>query len=144
MKNMTFAAEGESMIVLHTATPPSDDEWAAWISALRKLPRRRLKLLIFTDGGAPNTLQRGTFLDHLADAQPPIAFVSNVPAVRGVVTALSWFNRNVKLFSPAQLREAFAHLNLTEEQGRALFSTAQRATAELGTILAAFKPSAAP
>jgi len=139
MKNMTFAVEGETMVVLHTANPPSELEWTSWLAALRWLPLRRLRVLIFTDGGTPNTLQRGALLDQLGDAEPPIAFVSNVPAVRGVVTAISWFNHNVKLFTPAKLNEAFAHLGLREDQGRVVFSTAQRATAELGTVLSAFK-----
>jgi hypothetical protein len=140
MKTMTFAMDGDIMIVLHTATPPSELEWSAWLSALRLLPKQRLKLLIFTDGGVPNTLQRGTFLDVLADSQPAIAVVSNAPAVRGVVTAISWFNKNVKLFAPSNLADAFAHLGVNAERGRALFSTAQRATAQLGTVLSAFKP----
>jgi hypothetical protein len=140
MKTMTFAVDGEIMIVLHTANPPSELEWSDWLKALRTIPKRRLKMLIFTDGGTPNTLQRGSFLDYLADAQPPIAVVSNAPPVRGVVTAISWFNRNVKLFAPAKLEDAFVHLGVTAERARTLFSAAQRATAELGTVLAAFKP----
>ena len=139
MKTMTFAVDGDIMIVLHTANAPSELEWASWLAALRNMPKQRMKMLIFTDGGVPNTLQRGTFLDVLADAQPPIAVVSNVPAVRGVVTAISWFNKNVKLFTPAKLADAFAHLGVNAERGRALFSTAQRATAQLGTVLSAFK-----
>jgi hypothetical protein len=103
-------------------------------------------VLVFSDGGTPNTLQRGTFLDQMAEQQPPMAFVSSAPGVRGVVTALSWFNRNVKLFEPGRLSEAFQHLGLTEAEGRQVFSSAQRATAELGGVLAAFKaaPSAPP
>ena len=139
MKTMSFAVDGDTMIVLHTASAPSELEWTSWLAALRMMPKQRLKMLIFTDGGVPNTLQRGSFLDVLADAQPPIAFVSNVPDVRGVVTAISWFNKNVKLFTPAKLAEAFAHLGVNPERGRALYSTAQRATAQLGTVLSAFK-----
>lgn len=140
-KNMTFAVEGEIMVVLHTTSPPSESEWTKWMEALRRIPVHRLKMLVFSDGGAPDTLQRGVFIDHLGSAQPPIAVVSNALAIRGVVTAISWFNRQVKLFSPAQLPAAFAHLGVSPDQGRGLLSVAQRATAELGTILAAFKAS---
>jgi len=140
MKTMTFAVDGDIMIVLHTANQPTEDEWSTWMSALRKMSKPRLKVLIFTDGGVPNTLQRGMLLDHFAEAQPPIAVVSNAPAVRGVVTAISWFNPNVKLFTPARLADAFAHLGVNQDRARALFSTAQRSTAELGTVLSAFKP----
>jgi hypothetical protein len=139
MKTMTFAVEGDIMIVLHTANPPAEVEWTTWLSALRWIPKERMKLLIFTDGGTPNTLQRGSMLDLMGDAHPPVAVVSAVPAVRGVVTAMSWFNRNVKLFPPSKIADAFAHLGVSAERGRALFSTAQRATAELGTVLSAFK-----
>jgi hypothetical protein len=139
MKNMTFAVEGETVVVLHTANAPSELEWSSWLSALRWMPIRRIRLLIFTDGGAPNALQRGALLDLLGEVEPPMAFVSNAVAVRGVVTAISWFNHNVKLFPPSRLSEAFTHLGLREDQGRVVFSTAQRATAELGGVLQAFK-----
>jgi hypothetical protein len=139
MKTMTFAAEGDTMLVLHTARAPSEAEWSAWLAALSRMPKQKLKILVFTDGGGPTVMQRGAFLDLLGEAKPPMAYVSNSPAAKGAVTALSWFNNKVKLFAPKQLDDAYAHLGLSNEQGRRLFSSAQRATAELGGILAAFK-----
>ena len=68
--------------------------------------------------GAPVATQR-RYLNELVQGRPvPVAVVSGSAAIRGVVTAVSWFNRKVRAFPPTGLRNALAYLEIP--QSRAL------------------------
>jgi hypothetical protein len=68
--------------------------------------------LVCTDGGGPTAAQGRRLNDLLDGRTVPVAIVSSSARVRGTVTALSWFNRRIKAFSPSALHDAIAYLEI--------------------------------
>src|SRR5580700_8017852 len=101
MANMAFTVlpevtEGGLMIVVHSHKAPSDREWDSYFAELVKHDPERLRSLVFTDGGALNTAQRKQVNDFLQGRSSPCAVVTGNTIVRGVVTALGWFNPKIR------------------------------------------------
>ena len=113
---MAHVVIGDLGVALHTSTTPSAAEWGAWMDSLQAVAPTRLRVLAVTDGGGPNTLQRGAFVKYLAGAKTRIAVMSDALMVRGIITALSWFTSGIRQFSPDRFAEAVAHLDLTQQQ----------------------------
>jgi hypothetical protein len=98
----------------------------------------RVRVLVFTDGGRPSTVQRKAFFAYIGSAQPPIAVVSENLLVRGVVTAMSWFNTRIVLFRPSAAREAFAHVDVDSMESLTVLRVAREMASGLdgGTPMA--------
>jgi len=101
-------------LVLHTKDNPTDEEWAEYVEFSKKNVQFLRSSLIITEGGGPNTLQRGQLNDVL-EAQgfkSKISVVTLSRLVRGIVTAISWFNPNIKAFSTIQIPAALEYLEI--------------------------------
>jgi hypothetical protein len=120
MKNMAFTNVDNIIVALHTTEPPSEEEWAGYIKAVRKLDLGKIRAIAFTDGGAPTAKMRKE-LNEVLKGRPSIsAAVTSSAMVRSVVTALAWFNPFLKAFAPERTDEAFAHLKLTTLESEAV------------------------
>ena len=131
MTAMIVERVGELCICVHSAASPSAAEWEGMIDELRHIPMAKLKILAVTDGGGPGTVQRGQLIDFLGGAHPRIAVVSDSIAVRGIVTALSWFTSNTKCFSPSGFTQAYAYLQLSDLSEAALRGKVRAAAGKL-------------
>lgn len=121
MNNMVFryldgVAGGGLLILVHTSRAPSDAEWDAYFSELVKHDPLKLKSLNFTDGGAPNGAQRKQVNDYLKGRTSRCAVVTSSPFVRGVVTALSWFNPEIKAYAADYVDSALDHLGVRDQE----------------------------
>jgi hypothetical protein len=116
VRNMGFAAVDDLVVAVHSAAPPSEEEWAGYIATMRKIGPEKVCGLAFTDGGAPDSKQRKLLNDVLGGRPRIAAVVSGSTLVRSVVTALTWFNPDVKAFSPDRVNDAYAYLKLTTAQ----------------------------
>lgn len=133
MPNMVHEVVGDLFVVIHRAGPPSDAEWDAYIAPWREHDMALMRTLVFTDGGAPNTLQRKKANEILAGRQSLTAVISSSPLVRGIVTSLSWFNAKIKAFAPEHADEGFRHLGAcTTEERTHLWTLAERLRVRLG------------
>jgi hypothetical protein len=116
------------LIQLHTSEAPTDAEWNTCLALGEQYGKKQngsfssLRVLAITDGGAPTTLQRGKLNDVMDGQTVLVSTVSSNSMVRGVVTALSWFNRGIRVFSPAQITSALDHLLLTEAERKLVFA----------------------
>lgn len=119
-KTAAFRAIGDFLVFVHTDEPPSDEEWARLIEAFREVPDlRRCRVLVLTDGGAPDARQRLSINRVLKDFNPPVAIVSSSMVARAVVTAMGWFNPRVRAFASDDMDGAFTHLDASEvDRGR--------------------------
>ena len=110
----------EVFIALHTKVPPSDEEWGGWTARLESFAKStgwdlaRGANFVVTDGGAPSTAQRTVVNVLIAQGRtmPAVALVTDSPLVRAIVRAFSIFNPQFRVFSPAQVREAAAHVGV--------------------------------
>jgi len=137
MANMAFTflphvADGGLMILVHTSRPPNDAEWGAYYAELVKQDARRLKSLAFTDGGAPNGAQRKQVNDFLAGQSSRACAVTSSAMVRGVVRALSWFNAQMKAFSPHEVDAALRYLGVRADEMASVRAEIQGLRVKLG------------
>lgn len=113
MKNMAFVTVGDLVVALHNSSPPTEQEWAGYMDAMKKIGAEKVRGLAFTDGGGPDSKQRKLITDLLGGQPRQAAVVSASSVVRGIVTALNWFNPAIKAFSPERVDEAYDYLKLT-------------------------------
>lgn len=114
----SFLLKQSLFLVMHTKDNPTDEEWAAYLEFTKKNLQNLKRNLILTEGGGPNTMQRGTLNDLLEaqDFKPKISIVTLSRLVRGIVTALSWFNPNIKAFSTIQIPAALEYLDIPKPE----------------------------
>ena len=105
-------------LVVHTKDNPDEKEWADYLGGIRSACGKVDSILIISDGGGPNTMQRGQMNDLLDSLkfQGKVAVVTINRIVRGIVTAISWFNPTIKAFSTIQIPAALKYLDIPETQ----------------------------
>jgi hypothetical protein len=129
MAGMLHAQLGETMTMVHTAEKPTDVEWDAMLAHFRA--KRAERVIVFTDGGGPSTLQRGRLNDALEGSVVKTAIVSSSQVIRGIVTALSWFNPGIRSFSPHQASLAMSYLGLPATEHERLMQHVLKLSREL-------------
>lgn len=139
MKTVAYKLLGEIHVVLLGESTPTDADWNAYMAAVQEarakgLEPERMRTLVITDGGGPSAAQRKRVNDDLQGKPTPVAMVSSSLMVRGVVTALQWFNPLVKTFPPEQVGEALKFLKIPERQYDTIWKEAQKLQSELGPL----------
>lgn len=110
---MVSRVQGDLVVCAHNTETPSNAEWDEFLEIFRHARSiSELRILVFTDGAAPNTMQRASLTKALDGKQPRIAVLSGSRVVRGVATAISWFNPNIDVFPPENVTAALDHLRI--------------------------------
>jgi len=105
------------LLVVHGHEPPSDEEWEEYLGQVKLVVATgRPRAIAVTEGGAPSFSQRSQLNRILRGTRAVGAVVSDSGLVRGIVTALSWFNHGVRSFSPDEFEAACAHLGVAAGQ----------------------------
>jgi len=74
---------------------------------------RRLRILAVSDGAGPNPEMRAEITEFTKRYERIKSAVITVsPIVRGIVTAVSWFNPDIKAFAPKEFLAALQHLGV--------------------------------
>lgn len=111
MRTFAFKFVGTVSVVVHNAQSPTDAELREYLRALENRDVRTMRSLVFTTGGGPTPAQRKE-LNRALNGDHPTAVVSNGAMVRGIVTALGWFNSKIKAFAPEDVEGAFRYLEI--------------------------------
>src|SRR5262245_41085403 len=113
-KTMLFKYIEGVLVAVHTADPPSDEDWREYVEYSRStLPVSCNRTLAVTRGGGPDAKQRKMAQEVLANRpKMRVSIVTDSTLVRGIVTALSWFNPDAKAFSQKDLRDALKYLDI--------------------------------
>jgi hypothetical protein len=126
--NVAWRAVDDYLVFVHAEHPPEDEEWTEMLALFRKaFDIRRLKVLVYTAGGAPNARQRAQLNQVLEHIRPPVAVVTTSMVARAAGTAIAWFTPTLRVFSPDDSERAFDHIDATELERKLL----RRALAEL-------------
>jgi len=134
----------QMIIALHTKKAPSDAEWNTYIGLCQEALKilngdsTRLAGIAITDGGAPNAKQRALLATIIKDVHIRGAVVTESTLVRGVVTALSWINPQIKAYSPTGVVDAALHLGLTRNDVPKLWEECVKTKTGLPAIVAAY------
>jgi hypothetical protein len=124
---------------VHTHLAPDQGEWdASMDSAIEKAESGTIAcILVFTDGGAPNPLQRARITGSKTFASLPLAVITDSALVRGVLTALNWMGMAGKPFSTMKVQQALDHLAVPLDQRDELLrlvAIQKMCLAEVGTF----------
>lgn len=119
---MACSVVGDVLVAVHAEANPTDADWAAYLDACRTLQvtNQAIRVLVITYGGTPTSTQRSALNELNKQATDPtrVAVMVDSRITRGAVTALSWFNPEVRAFGLKQLGDACAHLGVPSEEGR--------------------------
>jgi hypothetical protein len=112
--SMRYQVVDDVFILVHNSQNPSDSEWDAY---LQKLERKSedldlVRTLVYTVKGGPNSVQRRKLNEILGGQSTRVSVVTPQTTVRLIVAALSWFNNDIKAFSPENLDSALGYLDL--------------------------------
>ena len=112
------AGQNDVLMFLHSSRAPEPDEWSEMMAGIARYATagdfRRLRVLVITDGGGPDTAMRGELQAFYKSRNHSLktAVVTTSVLSRGIVAAVSWFNPHIKAFSPRSFSDALAHLDL--------------------------------
>jgi hypothetical protein len=123
------------LLLIHTKENPTDDEWKVYLTDVRQWFDKIEGFLVISEGGGPNTLQRGEMNDVLESKKRgafKTAVVSLSRLVRGIVTALSWFNPGIKAFSTLNVSQALEYLEVPANDHDMMLAEIKRLKTELG------------
>lgn len=106
---------------LHTAEDPDQALWTEATKRVAELKQKRrgdvskIRTLAVSDGGAPNSVQRGQLYSDVLGGNTLSAVVTTVLSnrfKRGIATAISWLNPSFRAFQPEEFEHALEHLGL--------------------------------
>jgi hypothetical protein len=107
---------GDLMLVVHAAAPPDAEEWSRYCDQACTAKAKTggaLKTLVISEHDAgPNAGQRVEYKKKVAGTSNRIAVVTSGSVTRAILTAMSWFNPNMKAFELDQLQPALDYLGV--------------------------------
>jgi hypothetical protein len=133
LRTSSIASEvvGDHVVVVHAVDAPTDEEWRQNVALQTSLPPDRARVLVWTDGGAPNAKQRALLNAALKGGQPLTAVLTPSKAGQAVGVAISWFNPRLRIFAPTEIELALDHLNILGSDRWVLKDTLARLRQEL-------------
>ena len=109
---------GSLVILREGKSDPLDSEWNVTLGILAEHRHEidQIKVLVLSDGGGPTQAQRRR-LQQTLDGKPiRVAVVSDSMKVRFICSSVALFTSNLSSFRVAELRDAYAWLNLSAEE----------------------------
>ena len=128
-RSLATAVVGPMILLRENAKTPTDRDWDDFLGILRahRGNHERVRILVMTDGGGPNSGQRKRLEQALGGQSFRVAVVTDSAKVRFIVSSIALLNRDIKTFSKNELDGAFEHLRLD-------FPDRERAKKEIGSL----------
>lgn len=125
--SISYEFVGRVCVYVGGPNTPETEDWDEHIRALRDhvAAHPDSRSLIWANGARLSALQR----KQLAEVMPKKTRTSVITSSvidRGIVTALTWFVEGIKAFSPAQEKDALAHLDLREDELSPVVAASER------------------
>jgi hypothetical protein len=132
VRNVAFKLVDNVIVAAYGRNSPTDEEARQMADFFRQIiAEPNLKSLSYTPGGAPTATQRRLLQDVMNGRELLAAVVTSSALVRGIVTAVSWFNRKMKVFSSHEEEDAFRYLGIPETQFETFRGEAKRLQKEV-------------
>jgi len=108
------------MLVVHAPSEPSREEWSHYCDyagACRRAAQGTLRTLVVTSSDAgPNAGQRGEYKHKVAGSGNRVAVLCAGNVTRTILTAMSWFNPDMKPFALSELDRALSYLGVSRSE----------------------------
>ena len=133
---MTILTCGEYHVSLwlHTSANPTPEQWSQGVERIAEVKRKlagdvnKFRTLAISDGGAPNTVQRGALFTDLLEGKSKAAGVTcqlSNRLLRGVATAISWLNPNFRAYPPEHFNQALQYLDVLDHRSQLVVALQQ-------------------
>ncbi len=109
---MAVRVVGNCLVFVHGTVAPTDSEWDRALALLQNIGREQVRLLVWTEGAAPNAGQRSRLAKATEGSKPPTAVLTESMLARAAGTAIAWFNPAFRVFPMSSLEPALDHLEL--------------------------------
>ena len=119
------------VVAVYGESSPTDADWERYMAVVKGLTKP-YRMVIFSAGGGPTTMQRRDVEEVTNGQQSRVAVVTTSRVARGIVTAIAWFNRDIKAFEPTKHVEAFTYLGLDDAERTKVLVAAKEMATELG------------
>ncbi|AKU98797.1 hypothetical protein AKJ09_05461 [Labilithrix luteola] len=132
---MRFGLVDHAYLCFHSAEPPRDVEWTAFIDDITEKGDEFEEMLVFSFGGAPTVVQQRQVASLWQGRRrgPRIALVTPSAVARAASAALNWLLRQpIKTFTPTELGTCLTYLELTLSQREEMTSKLREWCRELG------------
>jgi hypothetical protein len=119
MLGQTFAGRFEASysVLVHSDRAPTAAEWNQIVQLYRTSPAlRAAPILVYTDGGAPDALQRAELLKVIGPVRPRVAILTRSVIARAAAKAISLLATDLRVFNVDQVDAALHHLGLSESE----------------------------
>lgn len=116
-RSMSVRMVGDVLLVVHAKTDIDPGEWRTFCTLAGKARKARgsLRTLVISEGGAaPNAAQRAFYKEEVGSTDNRVAVLTDSVAARTVLTAMSWFNSEMKPFAPTDVPGALRYLEVRE------------------------------
>jgi hypothetical protein len=142
---MLFRFVDGVLVGAHNARNPTVDEWRRHCEVIERLRHETRGVLIYTEGGGPDSKQRELlYLALLGLPPPPTAILTASAFVRGIITSLNWFFKGQQLaaFAPSNFDGALRHLEVggVELRREPILQTLGAVAGEIGVTLPPVRP----
>jgi len=125
--SIACARLGRFVVAVHPLREPVDAEWSRYLDFLLSPDRPESpSVFVYSVGGGPTSKQRKVLAERTKGMLLPTAVVTPSPVTRAIGVAVSWFNPHIRMFSPADLHDALAHLRLAPPESTDVLAAALR------------------
>jgi len=109
-----------------------DDEWGQLLEVqLGALSDGAIRVLVATDGGAPNASQRALLTSRAAGLKMIVAVLTPSVIARAAAVAIRLFQPDIRILPRHEVEKALDHLDVLERDRPALRSALQEMRSEL-------------
>src|SRR5262249_30706261 len=115
---------------------PTNAEWQSLLTEVRKNEDSSpYRVLIYSDGGGPSSLQRAQLSEAFAGRPPLMALLTDNFLAHGIGVAMRWFNPRFRIVGSRAFAEAFRHLDVNEADIKQLQSLLRNVAAQENVTL---------
>ena len=141
MKTVAYKQLGTLFVSVHGKEAVSHSQFPEILATFSALDFKSVKMLVVTDGGGPTPAQRKEMNAALGGQQLMTAVVSDDVLIRGTVTALGWFNANIRSFRRSEIEPALKYLGVVPGRFESIRQEIDALRAELAQARERFKSS---
>jgi hypothetical protein len=108
---------GRYAVVVHGADPPSEEEWAQLVDIQTSAPNEgAVRVLVWTDGGAPNAAQRSVLTARASGTRMISAILTPSVLARAAAIAIRLLQPDMRILAPHDVERALDHLEVPERE----------------------------
>jgi hypothetical protein len=132
-RTLVWRFDGRLLVAVHGFKSPTNLEWQRFLNeGTAHGMGPHLRILIISHGGGPDGDQRKRLGQVIGAAPAPTVVMTGSALVRGITSAMTFFNPHMKAVNIYDTELAFEHLGLTPEERSKAQQLRRELSLELG------------